>query len=207
MPKKRSKKRKFVRPKAGLKSAFKAGRISPYGSPVYHKGVIYDRLRHTVLTVDQMAEADKRFVQATLKTITNGSQAKTLPDGKNGWACLALDSRARAYVLSFRGIEVALFYQRQLTEVQLQPGDRFPEGVVQDPQEAWMRLDLIGLSAKKANLVLTTQHNRLDQELNLSIQRAATLQELNDMLESENKRLKEQCNRMLKDRKSKKGKR
>jgi hypothetical protein len=192
MPKRRKKKSKFKRPRAGMKSIVKGRRVSPYSAPTYHKGYVYQQLKHTVLTISQMSEVDKRAVQATLKTIVTGPDAMTLPDGSNGWACQNLDLRGRAYLLSYKGIEVAVFYHRQLTELKLQPGDRFPEGVVTDPIEAWQRLDLLGLSAKKANIVLTTQHKRVEDENKLLTTRVETLQGLADALDKENRTLKEQ---------------
>ena len=181
-----------------MKSRFRSRIVNPYGVITHHRGMVYDKLRHVVLSINQMSEVNKRFVQATLKTVTTGPQACTMPDGKNGWACMSLDDRARTYVLSYRGIEVALFYQRQLTEIRLQPGDRYPEGVCQDPKEAWMRLDFLGLSAEKANFVLTSQHKRLEEENKLLKDRLQTVDQLNEGLEKENTELRAQLSRKKK---------
>lgn len=123
-----------------------------------------------------MSAVDKDMVLATLKTITTGAAAQTLPDGINKWACIVSHDK-RSLVLSYKGIEVSLFYHRQLTPVTLQPGDRHPEGVMQDPSEAWQRFDLVGKSAKQKNIVLVNVHQRLEEEnkvlqarLNLAIQ-------------------------------------
>jgi hypothetical protein len=209
MKKKKIKKRKFVRPKAGLKSSGPVNQLSHAGVR-FHKNFVYDQLRYTILTITQMSEIDKALVQATLKTINSANEALTLPqiqhlDGNprnnktanlqlNGWACTCLDSTGtgRCYVLSYRGIEVALLFKRQLTEVKLQEGDKQPEGVCQDQEEAWMRLDLFGASAKRANLVLTTTLNQLKEENKLLTTRVNTLEELNTRLEhAENKRQNE----------------
>lgn len=196
MPKKK-KKSKFKKPRAGMRSVVPRGKVG-YVGVRYHKNYVYDQLRYTVLTVSQMSEQDKHMVQASLKTITTGPEAMVLPDGVNGWACVTLDLRGRAFLLSYKGIEVALFYKRQLTEIKLEPGDRFPEGVCQDPNEAWQRLDIIGLSAKKANLVITTQHKRIENENKILSSRTSTQQELIDALEKENKHLKESKDRLAK---------
>jgi hypothetical protein len=164
----------------------------------YHRGYVYDKLRHTVLTTAQMSKTDRAFVEATLKTITTGPEAMTLPQMKvvehedgsqeevvNNWSCTEIGDRGKVYVVSYHGIEVALFFKRQLTEVKLDPGDRQPEGVMQDPSEAWQRLDILGQSAKKANFVLTTTLKRLDEENKFLKKRISTLEELNGRLETE----------------------
>lgn len=186
----RPKKRKFVKPLTGLKNQGPSNQVSHAGIR-YHKGFVHDKLRHTVLTSNQMPIEYKELILATLKTITTGPQAMTLPDGKNGWAYKVFkESYDRSGVLSFFGFEVAVFYKRQLTEVKLEPGDRYPEGVLQDPEDAWQRLDLLGSSAKQANVVLTNYHKRLEEENKLLHDRVKTLDDLNDNLEKDIKRMK-----------------
>jgi len=189
-----------------MKSIIPLGKMG-FSGVRYHKGYVYDKLRHTVLTINQMSEADKRFVQATLKTIVTGPDAFVLPDGTNGWACSKLDLQGKSYVLSYRGIEVALFYKRQLHEIALQPGDRYPEGVCQDPKEAWMRLDFLGLSAEKANFVLGTEHKRLNEENKILKDRLQTLDDLNYQLEKENTQLKDRRKQDLSSKGKRNGKR
>lgn len=131
-----------------------------------------------------MSQRDKDHVAATLKPIVSGPEALTLPD-KPGWACEEVGTMGRVYIIKYHGIEVALFIKRQLTELKLQPGDRFPEHVLQDPIDAWQRLDILGPSAQKANLMVSTtmksQASEM-QNLNMRIQAADTL---NDRLETE----------------------
>ena len=177
------KKRKFKRPRAGLRGLSKSSIVGYAGVPVHGTGV-YDALRYTVLTCSTISSLDREFIEAKLKTITNGAQVKNLPDGKNGWNCLTLDPMGRALLISYRGIECALFYQRQLTENKLLPGDRFPESVLKDPQDAWQRLDLLGKSAKQANIILTNKQFTLEEENKVLNQRVKTLEELNGQLET-----------------------
>jgi hypothetical protein len=154
-----------------------------------------------------MTKTDRDFVEATLKTITTGPEAMTLPQAlsvrikahdaagmpllefaeqqttlTNYWACTEIGDRGKVYVVSYHGIEVALFFKRQLTEIKLDPGDRQPEGVMQDPSEAWQRLDILGHSAHRANFVLTTTLKKLDEENQFLKKRVGTLEELNDRL-------------------------
>lgn len=163
----------------------------------YHKGYCYDKLRHVVLTASQMAEPDRETVRATIETITSGPEAMTLPNGMNGWACIQISNGYRqAVVLAYKGTEVALFYKRQLTEIEPQsesPGYH-PEGVLQDPLEAWQRLDLLGPSAKKQNMVLKSLHDRLLEENRLLTSRVRTLESIEDVLDGNVAGLEKQVN-------------
>lgn len=157
-------------------------RLGPSGLR-YHEGYVWDKLRYTVLTHTQMSRADKELVTGTIKTITTAAQAMTLPNIP-GWACIRLDMHGRVFVLAYHGMEVCLFFKRQLTEIKLEAGDRFPEGVLQEPEDSWQRLDLMGQSAKKANFVLTTSLKQLEDENKQLNTRIKVLEELNDKLET-----------------------
>jgi hypothetical protein len=217
MPRKK-KKRKFVRPKAGLKPGGPVNQLSHVGVR-FHKGYVWDKLRYTVLLLSQMGAKDKALVEATLKTTTTAPQALTLPaiehkDGDihnnkaenlitNGWAVTCIDQLGKCYVVSYHGFEVCLFYKRQLHVIKLNPGDKHPEGVCQDPEEAWMRLDLFGQSAKRANFVLTSSMNQLKEEKEILVELAKTKQALIDKLESELDKIEVEKNKPKKRRRSK----
>lgn len=168
----------------------------------YHEGYVYDKIRYTVLTASQVSEADVRKIQAATKTVISGVEASTMPKTP-GWSCQVLDQRGRVLLLSYKGIEVGLFYQRQLSEVKLQAGDKFPEGVCQDPRDAWQRLDLLGRSARQSNIILTNVHSRLEEENQLLKQRIQTLETLNDKYESELKDATQSLNRLRNKMKAK----
>lgn len=153
------------------------------GVPVHGSGV-YDALRHTVLTCSKINPFDREFVESKLKLLTNGAVIANLPDGKNGWECRILDAMGRCILVSYRGFECAIYYKRQLTEIKLLPGDTFPESVLKDPNDAWQRLDLLGKSAKQANVVLTNLHAQLSGENKILTERVKTLELLNGQLET-----------------------
>lgn len=200
MRRKKKSKSKFIKPKSGLRPGGPTNQLSHVGVR-YHQGYIYDKLRYTVLMLTQMSARDKSLVESTLKTITTAPQAMTLPqvtykDGNplnnkadnlesNGWACTCIDQLGKCYVVSYHGFEVAVFYKRQLHTIKLEPGDKHPECVLQDPQDAWMRMDLFGPSAKRANYVLTSSMNQLKEENKILNTRIQTLEMLNDKLEKE----------------------
>lgn len=184
MPRKRTKKRKFVRPATGLKSQVPSGYIGPQGVG-YHKNFVFDKLQYTVLTIAHMSQIVKDTVHATLKTIVTADQAFRLPNGVNGWACEKLDLRGRVLVLSYKGVEVALFFKRQTTELRLIPGDRYPEGVMKESSETWQRLDIAGLSAKKANFVTVKMQERIEGDNEILQKQIQALQAMNDELENQ----------------------
>jgi hypothetical protein len=198
--KKKPKKSKWKRPAAGVKPGGPTNQISPHAGPRFHVGYVYDKLKYTVLTINQMSKVDREIVIGTLKTVTTGAHAMTLPNTP-GWRTERLDMLGRALVVSYHGIEVAVFFKRQLSEVRLHPGDRFPEGCLQESEDAWQRLDLLGQSAKKANLVLTTQLKRLEEENKLMKQQVSTADELVQAVEHENRRLKAELEKKHKRRK------
>lgn len=184
------KKRKFKKPATGLRAQGPVSNIGYAGVRV-HQGGVYDSLRHTQLTCTLISPPDKELIEGTLKTIITGPQAVTLPDGKNGWSVVELAAasfntmgQCRAYLVMYKGMEVALYFKRQLTEIKLQSGDRYPEGVLQDPSEAWQRLDLLGKSAKQSNVVLINIQARLEQENSILKERVQTLETLNGKLET-----------------------
>lgn len=181
------KKKKKAKHWKGLSPVSKVG----YAGVAVHGTGVYDQLKYTVLTASKMNELDKEKVLSILKTITTGPEVMNLPTATNGWNCLKLDMFGKAILVSYHGVEVALFYKRQLTEIKLLPGDRFPEGVLRDPNDAWQRLDLLGKSAKQANVVLTNLHERLEEEHKVLKARIQTLEVINGTLETANNKLEE----------------
>jgi hypothetical protein len=170
------------------KGLSKSNIVGYAGVPVHGTGV-YDALKYTTLTCTSMSETVKTYVESVLKTITTGAEVKTLPNRQidgvtNGWRVTVLDMMGRVILVTYLGIECALYYKRQLTEIKLLPGDKHPEGVLKDPNDAWQRLDLLGRSAKQQNIVLTNLHNRLKEENSVLKNRISTLEALNAELES-----------------------
>ncbi len=152
---------------------------NPYSAVRFHQGYVFDPVRYTVLTASLMAPERVEMVTSKLKTVVSGPEAMTLPEIP-GWSCEKLDHFGRVCLVSYCGTEVALFFKRQLHEIVPEPGEKVPEGVLQDPIEAWQRLDLLGRSAEKANYVLTQTHRRLEEANQLLTARVQTLDDLND---------------------------
>ena len=155
---------------------------NPYSAVRFHDGYVYEPIRYTVLTASQMTSERVEMATSALKTVTTGPQAMTLPE-KPGWACTQVGHGGRIYIVAYLGIEVCVFFKRQLTEIIPEPGEKVPEGVLQDPKEAWQRLDLLGRSAEKSNFVLTQTMRRLEETNRLLASSAKDVDDLNDALQ------------------------
>jgi len=101
------------------------------------------------------------------------------------WQFQYLDLLGRAAVLKFKGAEVALFFKRQIAEVEPLPSDPIPEGVIEDPADIWMRIDLLGMSAKQVTSKVGKDKRDLEQQLVLANQEIAAKQKLLDLQETE----------------------
>lgn len=155
----------------------------------YSKKYYATKLKYQVLTGYQIPKKDLERVRAFIKPLVNGDEAykavveyaKKLDSdvlcGEWTW----VSPTPRIGILLFRGIEVALFFKRQVSELAPGLGEKPPEGEIKDPDDVWQRLDLLGPSAKKANLVLTQYHTNLEQQNTL----------LQEQLESANKKLED----------------
>lgn len=187
----KKKKRKFKKPAAGMKPGGPVSQVSEYGYSRYKKGFIHDTLKHTVLTCTQISPSNQEAIEATLKTLSTGAQVLSLPDGQNGWSVRILqDFKAdgmlgRAYVVNFNGIETALYYRRQLSEIKLLPGDTFPEKTLKDPDDAWVKINLLQeRSAKQSNRITTNIQNNIAEENKSLKAQVKVLEELNGSIET-----------------------
>lgn len=101
-----------------------------------------------VLETDMLRDEDKALIRAELakfKTAYDLSQHA----GDNGFALTSLDPRGRVRVISFKGIEVALMFQRRAMKLNLGPCETTPGTYLRSLDEAWMRTDLLDVSATK----------------------------------------------------------
>ena len=151
-------------------------------------------IRYRVLLADQMSKADKIAVAAKVSTLYTGPEAKAcsyrqIAPGQfenENWQYEIKDYRGQVGVLMYKGVEAAVFYKRQVTEVEPLPVDPVPEGVIRDPDDAWVRLDLLGLSARRAGGRLGKQKRAGDEALTLAEKELAVKEQLLGTIETEN---------------------
>lgn len=140
----------------------------------YHPGWIKDQVKYKVLTIDHLPKAAMELIRATVKTLVSGDSARDFAHKdarlfatknlQTDWAYTSLDVKGRIGVLRYRGIEVAMFFKREITEIEPGSGEKPPECQITDPVDLWQRLDIFGPSAKRANVVLTNKHQDLEEE-------------------------------------------
>lgn len=151
-------------------------------------------IKYRVLLVDQMSKADKIAVAAKVSTLYTGPEAKSssyrqIAPGQfenENWQYEIKDYQGQVGVLKFKGVEAAVFYKRQVTEIEPLPVDPVPEGVIRDPDDAWVRLDLLGLSARRTGVRLGKQKRAGDEALILAEKELAVKEQLLGTIETEN---------------------
>jgi hypothetical protein len=150
-------------------------------------------IRYKVLLIDQLSKEDKLTIAAKVTTIFTGPEAlangyKQIAPGKfinEGWQVEIRDNMGHVVVMKYKGVEAALFYKRQTGEVEPLPVDPAPEGVITDPADAWVRLDLLGLSAREAGGRVGKQKKKSDENLLLAEQNLVLKEQLVGLLETE----------------------
>ena len=157
--------------------------VNVFGTFGYHKGYVKDKYTYPVLMIDRITKEEKEKIRAAVKPLTTDREAQKLI-GQNGWSYQTLDQSGRVGVLKYRGVEVALFLKRQMTEERPGVGDPLPERILQDPANLWQRLDIMGPSAKQANMFIKNKIDRLTEKETLLESRCENLQRLVDSLET-----------------------
>jgi len=99
------------------------------------------------------------------------------------WQFECLDRLGRVVVMKYHGIEVALFMKRQITEVEPLPCDPLPEGIIKDPRDAWVRIDLLGASARQVCSRVGREKRELQEQLELTEKQLAIKKQLLDEAE------------------------
>lgn len=151
-------------------------RGKPITTPVhYNKHWKETKIKYKVLSISQLSKAWIQTIKATVKTVITGDAAKdfvyntardlALQGLKSDWAYKVIDNLGHVGVLEYRGIQVALFFKRQVSEIMPVVGEKPPENPITDPDEVWQRLDILGSSAKKANVVLKNYHDQLEEDI------------------------------------------
>lgn len=102
-----------------------------------------------VLLAQNLSEKDKHDISTRILQIGNGIDAERIA-GTDGWGCVKLDTMGRVRIVTYRGAEIALLYKRQVSVVKVEGCDPVPEGALGDPNDVWLRIDLLGTASKEA---------------------------------------------------------
>lgn len=146
----------------------------PTVSVPFKPGWQAQKIKHRVLSISQLSKAWVQTIRAIVKTMISGSAAEeycrkeaydlALKGLQSDWKYVKVDTLGNIGILNYRGIQVALFFKRQVTEIAPIVGEKPPENPITDPDEVWQRLDILGPSAKKANIVLKNYHDKLEED-------------------------------------------
>ena len=157
-------------------------------------------IRYRVLLCEQLSSADKLAIAAKVSMMYSGPEAemhafrrtKDFKFVNENWQYEILDRMGRVVALKYKGVEVAIFVKRQIIEVEPVFDDPIPEGVIKDPQDAWVRLDLLSVSAKKSSSLIGRQKKSIEEELRFVHRELVLKDELLSNYEDDIKRLRKQ---------------
>ena len=146
-------------------------------------------IEYPILLAGTLSARDRAQLTADAAFLLTGEQAQQLASNENLWQYFVLDERGNIGVLKYRGVDVFVFFKRQVTRVRPAPVDPVPEAILDDPEDAWVRLELLGPSSRQVNARLRSRQQVNEEELQLlrtevdcKAHEVATLQEENDKL-------------------------
>lgn len=122
-------------------------------------------VRYKVLTVNQLSKETRDQVSAAVALVFSEQSAVALQQHDKNWSYAKVGYSDRAGVLRYRGIEVALFYSRQINEFEPVECAPHPEGEIRHPEDVWVRVDLLGPSARQMKLGSANERDALRREL------------------------------------------
>lgn len=156
------------------------------------KGFDKAPISYRVLMVAQFTELDMKEIAKGLIKATTPDKAKVLlpvPGKPSKWSMRMISYVGDYNVqsLHYKGLEVAAFWKRQTSEVIPDPSDPVPEGVVENPDDVWVRFDLLYKSARQLTSAVASDLDSLQKtNTNLGIQ----VEALNRVIEANDKTIK-----------------
>lgn len=151
------------------------------------KGFHNAPIAYRVLSVATFSPADMKIIAKGLIIATTPERAKALLPKVAGhqfvtplWQLrmVTFTGNHDVYALLYKGLEVAAFWKRQTSEVIPDPEDPVPEGVLENPDDVWVRFDLLYKSARQLTLAVSDDLTSLRNE---NIQLKAHVDALNRM--------------------------
>jgi hypothetical protein len=152
-------------------------------------------IKYRVLVCRQLSKADKTEVVSKVSTIYSGPEAfaNSFQQDKKligimhheHWQYEIKDHLGRIGILKFKGVEVAIYVQRQIAIMEPLPMDPVPEGVIEDPKDAWVRFDLLGAEPKTLAVKMSKVVKQGETLLSLADKELAAKKILIDELQHE----------------------
>jgi hypothetical protein len=159
----------------------------PEGGIAYRRDVFTESAEYYTLTVLELDSDSRSHAIKKIAKIYSGIAAKQFvadeskkAEEKNkstNWQYSDVDLHGRIGVLKYKGVEIAQFFKRQLSKHRISHENPVSELRLKDPDDAWLRVDLTGLSTKQnkqstINLIQQLQHQNETQERSLKVKQA-----------------------------------
>lgn len=121
---------------------------------------------YRVLATDHLPLRVKQMIDVKMKTINTGFDAKSKLAGKDGFSYRPLDHLGKVGTLNWNGVEVAVFFNRQVIPVTSDECDPAPRCSIKDPDNAWVRMELLHIKpAKGRSTWFSERETSLSKEL------------------------------------------
>lgn len=101
-----------------------------------------ERPKYKLLSADLLKQTDREHAAAVASFVATGEEAYKLA-GQEGFRYVDLDLRRRIGVVEYKGVEIALLFNRQITELEPGPADPVPQRALKNPDNAWLVVDLL----------------------------------------------------------------
>lgn len=123
------------------------------------KGFSNAPITYTVLMTTQLTEPDRKIVTKALVHCTTPNKCRELMAKEPGWMYrdISFVQDHKCGLLLYKGLSVALFYHRQVINIEPMPNDPVPSGVLENDEDVWVRLDLFSLSPRQQHQELREQ--------------------------------------------------
>jgi len=99
-------------------------------------------IAYKLLPTDALTKDQKEIIDTKVRSIKTGEDAEKIA-GVDSFGYLKSFHPGVVGILTWRGVEVALFYKRQVISVESEECDPVPAIKIEDPREAWVRLEFL----------------------------------------------------------------
>lgn len=137
------------------------------------KGFDKAPITYKVLAVNLFTDTDNKIIAKTLMALNTDKQAQavvTKIEWHNPWGfsyAVSLKGPERIGILTYKGVEVALFFKRYTVDVVPAPEDPVPEGALENLEDVWIRFDLFGQSIRQQHKTIRNEIITQERELQL----------------------------------------
>src|SRR5580765_6020897 len=101
--------------------------------------------KYKMLQAEMVSGKDREIASAVSSFILSGEDAHKMA-GHEHFAYKTLDQKGRCGVVTYKGIEIALLFKREVIEREPWPSEPVPVSALTDPKNAWLRIDLLDIS-------------------------------------------------------------